>query len=181
MQARNDTKGYGYVAVYLHWIIACLVIFMLTLGILLDSIPAVYQSWFYNLHKSFGILILILACIRLVWRLFNKLPAPPQAPAWESALARFSHGAFYFLLIATPVVGWAMSSSYNHPPNVFWLVKVYLPGIPIANHQLGHMLENIHGFFAYSLLWLAVLHIVGALKHHLINKNNILRRMLNSR
>jgi cytochrome b561 len=181
MPATNDNQGYGYVAIFLHWLIAGLVILMLTLGILLDSIPVAYQGWFYNLHKSCGILILFLAIIRLIWRLFNKIPQPAPASAWESALARFSHGAFYFLLIATPLAGWAMSSTYNHPPNIFWLASIYLPGIPIGNHQLGDILNNMHSFFAYSLLWIAVLHVIGALKHHFINKDRILLRILRSR
>ena len=147
MHAINSNKHYGYITIYLHWIIALLVIFMLTLGIVMDDIPAAYKGWWYNLHKSIGILVLALAAIRLIWRLFNKIPAAPNSPAWELALARFTHGAFYFLLFATPLAGWAMSSAANHPPNIFWLAKVYLPGLPINNHVLANLLENTHSFF----------------------------------
>ena len=75
MPAINNSKHYGYISIYLHWVIAVLVIFMLTLGIVMGDIPPDYKGWWYNLHKSTGILILALATVRLIWRLINTKPA----------------------------------------------------------------------------------------------------------
>ena len=181
MHLANTTNKYGIVARYLHWIIAILVVFILTLGIFMDDIPAPYHSWWVSLHKSVGILILFLAIIRLGWRLFNKIPAPPKAASWELALARFSHGAFYFLLLATPVVGWAMSTIANHSPNIFWLATVDFPALPPGGHELSHWLKHVHKYLAYIFIFLIVLHVLGALKNHFIAKNKVLRRMLSGK
>lgn len=156
-----------------------MVICMLALGLLLDNIPAGSKAFAYNLHKSLGILILSLMLLRLFWRLINPIPQQPaDSPRWELSLVRLTHGAFYALLFLTPISGWIMSTATNRAPNFFWLAKTPAPGIPNNAQQIAWLANNLHSFFAWSIIVVLALHILGALKHHFINHDQILQRML---
>jgi cytochrome b561 len=128
-------------------------------------------------HKSFGITILGLALLRLVWRWLNRVPAEPlDIPRWQRIAARVSHIGLYVLLLITPLAGWLMSSARNFP--VSWFGLVTLPDFIAPNRPAYELLHDIHELLAQTLFWLALLHIAAALKHHFIDKDNVLRRML---
>jgi len=128
-------------------------------------------------HKSVGITILLLAILRLVWRFFGAVPAdPPRAPRWQALLAHSTHYLLYALLFAIPIAGWLMSSARNF--SVSWFGFVTLPDLIAPNKAAYSFLHETHEFLANALMYVAILHAVAALKHHFIDRDNVLRRML---
>ena len=178
MQLKNDESRYGVVAQLFHWTIVVLIIVQFVLANRADDLPlGSAKIAVLARHKSFGITILALMLLRLVWRWINKVPAEPSdVPHWQRIAARISHVALYVLLIATPVVGWLMSSARNFP--VSWFGLVTLPDFIAPNRPAYDFLHEAHEVMAFTLLGLALLHVAAALKHHFIDRDNVLRRML---
>lgn len=173
---------YDPVAMTLHWVIALSIIIMIPLGLYMDDLPVNVKFDAYIFHKSLGITILGLSLLRLVWRLLNP---PPELPAHMNALeklaARVSHWLFYFLMIAMPLTGWLMvSASKKFPTVYFWVGEV--PFLPLPEAYSGkdaaHLFNTYHEYLAYGALILLVLHVGAALKHHFIDRDTVLVRML---
>lgn len=175
---RNSNLSYGFVAKFLHWIIAFLVLFMLILGFLLDSLShGLRADFFYDLHKSIGLSVLILMVIRLFWRMMNKVPELPfTTPGWEKLLSKTTHILFYLALILMPLDGWIMSVTSGYAPSYFGLFTLNLP--IEKNKALADFMTQVHQFLAWTLIVLITVHILAALKHYLFNKDTILQRML---
>jgi cytochrome b561 len=128
-------------------------------------------------HKSFGITILSLALLRLAWRWMNPVPKTPHTvPRWQQLGAHISHYGLYVLLFTTPLLGWMMSSARNFP--VSWFRLFTLPDLVAPNRSLYEFLNEAHEVSAKLIFVLALLHAAAALKHHFIDKDNVLRRML---
>lgn len=178
MQLKNDESRYGVVAQLFHWTIVVLIIVQFVLANRASDLPlGIAKVAVLARHKSFGITILALMLLRLVWRLINTVPAEPSdVPQWQRIAARISHIALYVLLIATPIVGWLMSSARNFP--VSWFGLVTLPDFIAPNRPAYDFLHEAHEVMALTLLGLALLHVAAALKHHFIDRDNVLRRML---
>lgn len=129
------------------------------------------------LHKSIGITIFALAVLRLVWRWLNPVPPMPQtSPRWQHLAARMSHIALYALLLVMPLFGWLMSSARNFP--VSWFGIATLPDLIGPSEQAYDFFHEGHEFLAKVLFVLALLHIAAALKHHFIDRDEVLLRML---
>ncbi len=177
MAARNTPARYGSVAQALHWVIAGLVVAQLALGKIADDLPAgLDRLILLARHKSVGITILALAVIRLAWRLIDRPPAPPPMPRWQFLASRLTHAAFYLLLFAMPLSGWLMSSAGNHP--VSWFGLAQLPDLVAPDAGLKDLLEDVHETLAKTLVALAIVHILAALKHQFVNRDGLLMRML---
>lgn len=178
MQLKNDESRYGVVAQLFHWAIVVLIIVQFVLANRAADLPlGAAKVAVLARHKSFGITILALMLLRLVWRWINTVPAEPSdLPRWQRIAARISHIALYVLLIATPMVGWLMSSARNFP--VSWFGLVTLPDLIAPNRPAFDFLLAAHEVMATTLLGLALLHVAAALKHHFIDRDNVLRRML---
>jgi len=130
-----------------------------------------------TLHKSLGAVILVIAALRLLWRLFNPAPAlPPDMPAWQKGVAHATHWLLYLAFFAVPLTGWIMSSAYGRPVEVFGLLA--LPDLVSPDKALGGLMDDLHMIFAYILTALVVVHIGAALHHFLIARDEILARML---
>jgi cytochrome b561 len=128
-------------------------------------------------HKSFGMTVLMLAILRLLWRLKNPPPALPAGMTpLEMRLARGTHIAFYVLLFAMPLTGWTMSSAKNY--SVSWFGLFTWPNLIGKNESAFDFLRSTHDTLSYVLFAVAVLHILAALKHHFWNRDNVLVRML---
>jgi len=128
-------------------------------------------------HKSFGMTVLMLAVLRLVWRLMNPTPdLTPETKPWERALAKISHFLLYALIFAMPLTGWMMSSAKNYP--VSWFRMFQFPDLVAPAEQTFHQMHDLHHLLFNVLVAVAVLHVAGALKHHFIDKNDVLKRML---
>jgi len=122
-------------------------------------------------------LILLLTVLRLIWRLTSKQPAySADLARWERVAARIVHVAFYVLLVGLPLMGWVGSSMEGVAIDVFGLLTI--PGLPLpANRGLGHEILEVHGTLGEIMLYLIVLHVLGALKHHFVDRNGELYRM----
>jgi cytochrome b561 len=178
MHLKNSEDRYGVVAQLLHWAIVALIIVQFVLAEKAEELP-LGSAKIATLaqHKSFGMTILLLAVARLIWRLMNPVPKTPSAmPRWQRAAAHASHVGLYALLFATPLLGWTMSSARNFP--VSWFGLFTFPDLVGPNRPLYDFLHETHEIAAKLIFGLAVLHAAAALKHHFIDKDNVLRRML---
>jgi len=164
MAIRNTVHRWGAVAQLLHWLIVALIITQFTLATLFDDLPpSARKLALLARHKSVGITILMLAVLRLLWRSTN--PTPP-----------LTHALLYLLLFAVPLAGWTMSSARGFP--VSWFGFFTLPDLVPKNKALYEVLVTTHGILAWTLGVVAIIHMLAALKHHFVLKDDVLRRML---
>ncbi|HEY0748146.1 MAG TPA: cytochrome b [Steroidobacteraceae bacterium] len=178
MPNQTSPTRYGAVAQTFHWLIAALIVAQFTLGWMAGDLPLGMQKLaMLARHKSFGMTVLMLAVLRLVWRLFHRAPELPlgMSPT-ERMLARGTHVLFYVLLFAMPLTGWMMSSAKNY--SVSWFGRFTWPDLIAPNERAFDVLKTTHQTLSWLLLALAILHILAALKHHFWNKDDVLRRML---
>ena len=186
MPARNNAARFDVVARSLHWLIAALIVVQYVLISYAHAaeearkthpLAALEQLAWLARHKSVGLTIFALAIVRLVWRLFSSPPAwPSTMPRWQVRFARTSHYAFYALLFALPLSGWLMSSAGNHP--VSWFNLFQLPDLVAPSKPLEHVLKEFHEVAFNTLFALAIVHVAAALKHHFIDRDDVLKRML---
>ena len=176
MQLKNTSRSYGVVAKFLHWLIFVLVLLMIVGGFFLDDVPKAYKGVIYNLHKLTGLTILLLMVVRWLWSMINVNPIlPANMPAWQRKATRLVHGLLYLLIIAMPLAGWIGSSSAGKPPHLGDLKL----SLPIAeNKALIDLAFTAHTIIAYCIIAMVSLHLLAALYHHYIRKDDILRRML---
>jgi cytochrome b561 len=174
---RSPTR-YTAVAQAFHWLIAALVVIQFVLANLADDLPlGARKLALLARHKSFGMTVLMLAILRLLWRLKSPPPEmPPSMTPVERILARVTHIAFYVLLFAMPLTGWLMSSAKNY--SVSWFGLFTWPDLIGKSETAFDLLRATHEILSDVLLALAVLHILAALKHHFWNKDDVLVRML---
>jgi cytochrome b561 len=178
MSFRNTTRSWGSLSKALHWIIVLLIINQWVIAERADALPnGLAKLQVLAWHKSFGITILMLAAIRLVWRVMNPTPdLTTETKPWERVLAKLSHLLLYALIFAMPLTGWMMSSARNFP--VSWFKLFQLPDLVAPGEQTFHQMLDLHHLLFKVLVGVALLHIAGALKHHFLDKNDVLKRML---
>jgi len=178
MAIQNTTQRWGSGAQLLHWTIVVLVIVQVTLALMADDLPnSMRKLTLLARHKSFGITILALVILRLLWRWVNATPALPDTlKPYERFLARFTHAALYVLLFAMPLSGWMMSSARGFP--VSWFGFIQLPDLVPKNKSLYDAFVTTHETLAWTLAAVVTLHVAAALKHHFVLKDDTLRRML---
>lgn len=175
---RNTREHWGSVARGFHWTMAILLLAQWILGRIGSGMarsPGKLEllSW----HKSLGITLLALVLLRLAWRALNPTPAAPAGEApWARWAARASHALLYLLMIGLPISGWLLSSAENLPFRWFWLFSV--PDLAGPDERLAETAEEWHEWLATGLALLVILHVLAALRHHFIEKTNVLRRML---
>lgn len=169
---------YSTVAIALHWGIAILVLLQIGLYFAADSVEGPVARTFIEVHKASGLSILVLTLIRLMWRVRHPAPLlPATTPGWQRYLARITQALFYVVLVGLPLGGWAASSAAQRPIDWFGLFNWPLLPLP-ADRELAGALMQMHENGAKVLYVLLVLHIAGALKHHFLDRDNVLRRML---
>lgn len=178
MQLRNTNTAWGVVSQSLHWLIVALVVLQYILAETAEELPlGMAKLATLARHKSVGMTILGLAVIRLLWRIGNRTPALPQAMrGWERILARGSHAGLYLCIFALPVTGWLMSSAKNFP--VSWFGWFQFPDLVAPDPRLFDVLRSTHATIFYCLSALAILHVLGAIKHHFVDRDDVLMRML---
>lgn len=172
-----NTENYSKTAKFFHWLIALIVILMLSGSFFLDDLPKSSQNFVWTTHKSFGLTVLWLVVIRFFWIQYSGKPSLPlNTPGWEKFLARFVQYSMYTLLVAMPICGWIMSTASNKIPSYFGLYQLPFPGIK-PDKELADFMFHTHNTIAWILIGFITMHIAGALKHHWINKDNVLRSM----
>lgn len=177
---RRPVPNYSSAAKFFHWSIALIVLVMLPSGYFLDKLSSSYKSLAYLLHKSFGLTVLFMMIFRLLWIHHQGRPALPLLmPRWEKCLAYCVQASLYCFVILMPLCGWVMSVAANRAPNYFGLFHLPLPGIYPDRH-LADLMFQAHRSLAWIIIGLLILHVVGALKHHFIDKDSVLLNMLPS-
>lgn len=177
MRIKNTSNHFGIITTSLHWVMAILLIGLVILGLYMTWIPISPQKLkLYGWHKELGILALMLVMIRIVWRLRNINPSLSSLSPLERLAAHTVHWAFYAFMFAIPISGWFITSAAGLPVSFFGLFL--LPNIVPANEEQRLLFEEIHKWLSYGLIATFCAHVAAALKHHFINKDDILRRML---
>jgi cytochrome b561 len=186
MQLTNTQNRYGGVTQLLHWLIVALIITQWVLAELADAAghdkaahpaAALHQLALLARHKSIGLTIFALALVRLVWRFVSPPPPfPATMPRWQVVGARLTHFAFYALLLLMPISGLVMSAASNYPVSYFGLFTI--PNVVAPDEALKEVMKERHEMLFDILLAVAVVHVAAALKHHFVDRDNVLRRML---
>jgi len=178
MQLGNTRDSYGAVAKFLHWAIVILIIAQYVIIESAEDLPdGVEKLSSISLHKSLGMLVLLLVVARIGWRLVNRgKPVPVTMPPWQRISAAAGHGLLYLLILLQPLSGWAMSSAANYPVTLFGWFQ--FPALVAPNHDLHEGLEEVHEVLFYAMVVIAVVHVAAALYHHFLLKDDTLRRML---
>lgn len=174
---KRDVTEYSSGSKFLHWLIALIVIFMLTATFFFGDLPKSMKGFAFMMHKSFGILVLVLMLFRLYWIHHTGKPSLPlTVPAWQRFASRFVHYALYILLIIMPITGWVMSVAANRIPSFFGLFSLPLPWIE-ADKPLAKLMNQSHKLLAWVIIAFVLLHVAAALKHFLFDKDKVLQRM----
>jgi len=177
MPFRNTTHAWGSLAKAFHWLIVLLIINQWLIAERADELKGLAKLEALAWHKSFGMTVLMLAVLRLVWRLMNPTPQlATETKPWERMLAKISHALLYALIFAMPLTGWMMSSAKNYP--VSWFRLFQFPDLVAPAEQTFHRMHDVHHLLFNVLVGVALLHVAGALKHHFIDRNDVLKRML---
>ncbi|KAF1072477.1 MAG: Cytochrome b561 [Pseudomonas citronellolis] len=164
----------------LHWLMAPLVIGMLLIGLGMVTSVSTRHAWLVDLHKPLGVALLALVLVRLGIRLASRVPRLPAVmPGWQQRLAKLSHWLLYALLLAQPLVGWAMQSAGGYPLVLFdgWT----LPPLLAPSVYWHSVLRSAHSLLAYALMASILLHLAAALVHGLIHRDSVLPSMTGGR
>ena len=174
----NASTTYDPVAKTLHWLMFALLLAQFIIAFIMPEIKrGVVPETYIKLHLSFGILILLVIVLRLLWRLNHGVPAADEnLPARQQKAARAMHWLFYFLLLVLPIMGWAAASARDWQITPFGTLT--LPYLLPAGTKIGHLIGDVHAVLSWTLLGLIGLHIVLALYHHFIVRDHVLQRML---
>jgi cytochrome b561 len=186
MAMHNSSTEYGVVSRGLHWLMALIIITLLAVGIYMADLPRdtqeqkEYAFQFFAMHKSFGVLALLLVVVRLLWLRLSPAPALPAAfDARERKIVKALQGLLYVLMILVPLSGYLMSNAGGYPINFFGLGE--LPALIGKSKELGGIAHEAHELMGFAILLLMVVHAAGAVKHRLKDKGgetDILKRML---
>ncbi|MCC6067723.1 cytochrome b [Ferrovum sp. PN-J185] len=170
-------QKYTKTAISLHWLIALLILCAFPLGLYMSDLElSPLKLKLYAYHKWIGISVLGLFVIRLIWRVTHQPPElPNQFKAWEKKLSHIVHGLIYLLLLLIPLTGWLHSSAAG--VSVVYLNLIHLPDLVTKNKELSNILKELHETLNWILVSLVALHVLGALKHQIQDRVNMLSRM----
>ncbi len=176
MGLQNTDNDYGLIAKLFHWLIAVMILGLLPVGLLMVGMEnSPFKFEVYAMHKSFGLLVFFLGLGRILWRFIS--PAPDHMENhkyWEVTLAKAAHFWLYVCIIGMPLSGWLMSSAGEYPVPFF---GIQMPALMGKDAQAAGLFKDIHEILGFTLMAILALHIAGALKHHLIDKDETLQRM----
>jgi cytochrome b561 len=184
-----SARRYSAVAILLHWASALGVLVLIGLGLTMThaALAPLRQFQLYQWHKSVGITVLALTALRVLWRLTHRPPPHPAGmPARERRVAAAAHHLLYLLLVGLPLTGWAVVSlsPFNIPTVLYGIVP--WPHLPLAAlvpdpAVAEAVLKRVHALGAWFLAALLAVHVAAALRHHLLLRDDVLRRMLPGR
>lgn len=174
----HAANRYTRTAIGLHWLVAVALIGTFGLGLYMHELPfSPDKLKLYAWHKWAGVSIFLLVLVRIVWRLGHRPPAPPAGmPGWQRQAAEGVHLLLYLLMLAVPLSGWLMSSAKGVP--TVWFGVLPLPDLLGKDKQLGELLETVHKTLNFSMAALVLGHAGAALKHHWVDRDDVLARML---
>jgi len=174
---RGEPERYGKPAILLHWVTAALIVANWLLGLSMVPMPISPRklSW-YLVHKSIGLTVLLLSSLRLGWRAVRPPPPPVAMPRWQRRAASASHALLYALLFAIPLSGWLYSSATG--VQVVYLGIVPLPNLVAKDRALADVLRLVHISLNGLLFVVFCVHVAAAIKHHVVDRDTALVRML---
>ncbi|MGB0449775.1 MAG: cytochrome b [Porticoccaceae bacterium] len=176
MTIRNTENSWGWLGKLLHWLTALLIFIQIPLGYYAEELKlSPLKLDLFVWHKSIGMLVLLLAAVRLLWRITGTIPISLDSSKVQRRLAQLAHTLLYGLMIALPISGWIITSAANIPTKLFWLVE--LPAIAGPDETLKSMAAEVHEICVTMLIIILVAHIGAALRHHFILRDSILKRM----
>ncbi|GAL02657.1 cytochrome B561 [Photobacterium aphoticum] len=173
----KEKTTYDGLSIAIHWVSALTVIGLFAVGLWMVDLNY-YSQWYKPVphwHKSVGICLALLTLFRLVWKHVNKPPAIEGA-RWEVMAAKVAHGVIYLLLFGLFISGYLISTADRRSIEVFNWFSV--PGMGELFDQQADIAGEVHFYIAVTLIGLVSLHALAALKHHFINKDNTLKKML---
>lgn len=172
------TPSFGPATRALHWIMALGILVTWSLGAYVARMEVGLSNlWLFGLHKSLGFSLLILATIRVLWHGVRPPPGPlPGPPEWQMTLARLTHRALYVLMFAVPLSGWAYASATGLDVQIF--NRFILPPIAPVSEMWEARLLLLHETLTWILLAVVALHVAGALKRSLIERDGTMARMI---
>lgn len=194
----NTVQRYTKTAIVLHWLIGLLIIALLALGLWMHELPkdapktaafdlfnwGLYtvtmpepvsvRTFYFNLHKSIGITVMVLVLLRIFWRLTHVAPAfPDTMKGWEKKLADLGHKALYVMMVVLPLSGFIMSVYSKW--GILWFGMPLVKGLD--NPQLRDFFVEVHEISAWIIIVLIGVHVVAALKHKVVDKDDVMKRM----
>jgi cytochrome b561 len=181
----NAGSRYTPLAIALHWLLALAILSLFAVGLFMADLPvSPLRLKLYNWHKWAGVTVLALSVLRLLWRVTHQPPRLPRAitqamPRWQTRVYHVTHYLMYTLFFAVPLIGWAYSSAAGFPIVLFG--QIPLPDLLSPNKGLAELIKPWHELSAFALVGLAVLHMAAALKHHFLDRDGLLARMLPGR
>ena len=172
MNARYTRTAQG-----LHWLMAALLVGLVTLGLYMHELPlSPLKLQLYSYHKWAGVTAFLLVLARLAWRATHRPPVlPPGTSQAVRRAARVGHGLLYALMLAVPLSGWLMSSAKGF--QTVWFGVLPIPDLVAKDAALGDLLRAVHEYLNLTLIVLASGHVLAALKHHFVDRTAILARM----
>lgn len=169
---------YTGTAKVLHWLMALLIIGLFALGQYMSDLSmSPRKLQLYSWHKWVGVTVFMLLLVRVGWRITHQPPALPEQMSKQQRLAsHVGHAVLYLLMLVIPISGWLMSSAKGY--QTVWFGVLPIPDLLGKDKQLGDALAELHGALNGLLMFIVAIHVLAALKHHFIDRDNILRRML---
>lgn len=179
----NKSSGivrYTGLARTLHWLMAIGLLGTAAVGLYMHDLPLSPQKLqLYSWHKWAGVTVFLLLLPRITWRITHRPPAPVPMPAWQLLIAEGTHYLLYVLMLAIPLSGWLMSSAKGFQTVYFGVLPI--PDLLAKDPELGDVLKEVHQYLNYLMLFLVGGHALAALKHHFVDGDDVLRRMLPGR
>lgn len=176
---KNSANSWGAVSKALHWLTALTIVGLFALGFWMTGLTY-YSDWYKTapyIHKSIGVILFVFVAARIVWRVSEKIPDPlPSHKKWEQILAHLMHIVLYVLIFSIAISGYLISTADGRAVSVFGWFEVPATITQIARQE--DIAGFVHEWLAYIIIFMAAMHALAAIKHHFIDKDNTLKRML---
>jgi cytochrome b561 len=178
---KSMSAQYTRTAKSLHWLMALMIIGMIPLGMYMHELPVSPEKLqLYSWHKWVGVTVFVLLLVRVSWRITHQ---PPSLPWQMSKIQRMAshagHIALYLLMLLIPLSGWLMSSAKGY--QTVWFGVLPIPDLLGKDKELGDTLAEVHESLSWAMVMLLIVHVVASLKHHFMDRDDVLTRMLPSR
>ena len=172
---KNTRDEYGIVAKLLHWVIAVVILGMIVVGFVMSGMASSELKFqVYGIHKATGVVLLFFIFLRLIWKLIN-VSVVVEMPLWQHLAAKAGHMLLYGLMFAMPISGILMSLMGGHNISIYGF---YTIEAITKDELIGKTSWILHGYFAWILVGVIIIHALAALYHHFIRKDNVLKNMI---
>lgn len=180
MSGEARPARWGGLIISLHWTAGAIILALIALGwaMVYGGLDAAATFDLYQWHKSFGFVALAVTAARLVARIASSSPPAPDSQSWERRLATLTQGSLYVLTLGAILSGWLVVSASPLPVPTRFFDLFVIPNIAGPDPSLFAAAELAHRLFSWGMAVLIALHVAGALKHHLVDRDDVLRRML---